>query len=170
MSSLSLSQFVIKHVIFFHYRLFLHAGAKFLDRIKKAYDRNAGLASLLVDPEFAAEINGAFSTRTFSLGLFILFVVDERRHNVVDACHYPLAFAARQPSLRRLVSLCAAGGIACPSLSASLGYLDQYRRARLPANLTQAQRDFFGAHTYERTDQAGAFHTEWAKLAAAGSQ
>jgi 6-phosphogluconate dehydrogenase len=81
--------------------------------------------------------------------------------------HSTSAPAARQASLRRIVSLCAAGGIACPSLSASLGYLDQYRRGRLPANLTQAQRDFFGAHTYERTDKPGAFHTEWAKLAAA---
>ena len=105
--------------------------AKFLDRIKKAYDRNAALPSLLVDPEFAAEIN------------------------------------ARSASLRRIVSLCAASGIACPSFSGSLGYLDQYRRARLPANLTQAQRDFFGAHTYERVDKAGAFHTEWARSAAA---
>jgi len=61
--------------------------------------------------------------------------------------------------------LCAASGIACPSFSASLCYLDQYRRARLPSNLTQAQRDFFGAHTYERTDRPGAFHTEWSKLA-----
>jgi 6-phosphogluconate dehydrogenase len=74
-----------------------------------------------------------------------------------------------QPSWRRVVSLCAATGIACPSLSSSLGYLDQYRRARLPANLTQAQRDFFGAHTYERVDKAGAFHTEWAAGAAAGA-
>jgi 6-phosphogluconate dehydrogenase len=101
--------------------------AKFLDRIKRAYDRNPELASLLVDPEFADEMN------------------------------------ARQPSWRRVVALCVATGISCPSLAASLSYLDQYRRARLPANLTQAQRDFFGAHTYERTDKAGAFHTEWSK-------
>jgi 6-phosphogluconate dehydrogenase len=40
---------------------------------------------------------------------------------------------------------------------------DQYRRVRLPANLTQAQRDFFGAHGYERTDRPGSHHTEWAK-------
>jgi 6-phosphogluconate dehydrogenase len=68
-----------------------------------------------------------------------------------------------QPSWRRIVALCAATGIACPSFSSSLGYLDQYRRARLPANLTQAQRDFFGAHGYERVDKTGSFHTEWSK-------
>jgi 6-phosphogluconate dehydrogenase len=48
-----------------------------------------------------------------------------------------------------------------PGLSGSLAYFDAYRRARLPANLIQAQRDFFGAHTYERLDRPGAFHTAW---------
>ena len=70
---------------------------------------------------------------------------------------------SRQAAWRRVVALCVASGIACPSFSASLGYFDQYRRQRLPANLTQAQRDFFGAHTFERTDKSGAFHVEWAK-------
>ncbi len=52
-------------------------------------------------------------------------------------------------------------GIPCLAFSASLGYFDSYRRARLPQNLTQAQRDFFGAHTYERVDREGVFHTDW---------
>jgi 6-phosphogluconate dehydrogenase len=52
--------------------------------------------------------------------------------------------------------------VATPAFSASLAYYDSYRRERVPANLIQAQRDFFGAHTYERTDKPGAFHTEWA--------
>lgn len=59
------------------------------------------------------------------------------------------------------MSLAAATGICAPAFSASLNYLDQYRRARLPANLTQAQRDFFGAHTYERVDKPGSFHSHW---------
>jgi 6-phosphogluconate dehydrogenase len=46
-------------------------------------------------------------------------------------------------------------------MTASLGYYDTYRRARLPANLIQAQRDFFGAHTYQRVDRDGTFHTDW---------
>jgi 6-phosphogluconate dehydrogenase len=46
-------------------------------------------------------------------------------------------------------------------MSASLAYYDAYRSAQLPANLTQAQRDFFGAHTYRRVDRPGVFHTEW---------
>ena len=48
-----------------------------------------------------------------------------------------------------------------PAFSASLAYFDSYRSARLPSNLLQAQRDFFGAHTYERVDKPGIFHTEW---------
>mmetsp|Transcript_18746 Transcript_18746/g.22370 ORF Transcript_18746/g.22370 Transcript_18746/m.22370 type:complete len:1018 (+) Transcript_18746:62-3115(+) len=67
----------------------------------------------------------------------------------------------RSQSWRRTVALCVSNGIACPSLCNSLTYFDMYRRARLPANLTQAQRDFFGGHTYERTDMPGSFHTAW---------
>jgi 6-phosphogluconate dehydrogenase len=52
-------------------------------------------------------------------------------------------------------------GVPTLAMSASLAYYDSYRRANLPQNLTQAQRDFFGAHTYERTDREGVFHTEW---------
>ena len=46
-------------------------------------------------------------------------------------------------------------------MSAALNYIEGYRTARLPANLVQAQRDYFGAHTYQRVDKEGAFHTEW---------
>lgn len=103
--------------------------AVFLDRIKKAYQRNPGLANLLVDPEFAREM------------------------------------VARQGGWRRVVGLAIQNGISVPGMSASLQYFDTYRRSRLPANLVQAQRDYFGAHTYERVDKEGAFHTEWSKLA-----
>lgn len=67
----------------------------------------------------------------------------------------------RSTAWRRVIALCVTNGIACPSLCSSLTYFDMYRRARLPANLTQAQRDFFGGHTYERTDAEGRFHTAW---------
>jgi 6-phosphogluconate dehydrogenase len=68
-----------------------------------------------------------------------------------------------QQNWRLAVGTAVENGIAVPAFSASLAYFDSYRSARLPANLLQAQRDFFGAHTYERTDkQAGQFfHTEW---------
>ncbi|CAI0451273.1 unnamed protein product [Linum tenue] len=103
--------------------------AVFLDRIKKAYDRNPELSNLLVDPEFAKEI------------------------------------IERQTAWRRVVCLAVSSGVSTPGMSSSLAYFDSYRRERLPANLVQAQRDYFGAHTYERTDMEGSFHTEWFKIA-----
>jgi 6-phosphogluconate dehydrogenase len=66
---------------------------------------------------------------------------------------------------RRVVTIAREHGIPCPALSASLDYVDSYRTASLPANLTQAQRDFFGAHTYKRIDKEGVFHTEWSAKA-----
>ncbi len=69
--------------------------------------------------------------------------------------------ANRQASLRYVVQTATALGIPCLALSSALAYLDAYRTAQLPANLTQAQRDYFGAHTYRRIDKDGVFHTEW---------
>src|SRR5713101_3589997 len=66
-----------------------------------------------------------------------------------------------QRNWRVAVSTAIKHGVAVPAFSASLAYFDSYRQARLPANLLQAQRDFFGAHTYERVDKPGFFHTEW---------
>ena len=51
-----------------------------------------------------------------------------------------------------------------PALASALAYFDGYRSARLPANLIQAQRDYFGAHTYERVDRPGSFHSDWPAL------
>ena len=71
-----------------------------------------------------------------------------------------------QASWRQVVSLAVTAGIPVPAFSASLAYYDSLRCARLPANLLQAQRDFFGAHTYERTDRPGGqtFHTDWPEI------
>ncbi|QDV50385.1 decarboxylating NADP(+)-dependent phosphogluconate dehydrogenase [Gimesia fumaroli] len=66
-----------------------------------------------------------------------------------------------QPSWRRVVSTAVELGLPVPSFTAALSYYDGYRQARLPANLLQAQRDYFGAHTYQRTDKEGTFHTDW---------
>ena len=70
---------------------------------------------------------------------------------------------ARQLALRKVMALAAENGIPALAFSAALAYYDAYRSARLPANLTQAQRDYFGAHTYRRIDRPGVFHTEWEK-------
>jgi len=69
----------------------------------------------------------------------------------------------QQEGLRQVVRLTSVVGIPIPALMATLGYFDAYRSAWQPANLIQAQRDYFGSHTYERIDAAGTFHTEWKK-------
>ena len=70
---------------------------------------------------------------------------------------------ASQEKWRHVVATAAKLGLPAPAFSSALAYFDSYRRGRLPANLIQAQRDYFGAHTYERTDKSGVFHTEWTK-------
>jgi 6-phosphogluconate dehydrogenase len=77
-----------------------------------------------------------------------------------------------QAAWRQAVTTAQAQGIAVPAMSASLAYFDSYRTADLPQNLTQAQRDFFGAHLYERADKPdrGFIHTDWAKLVSDGQK
>lgn len=71
------------------------------------------------------------------------------------------AINRHQSALRQFIQEAISRGIAVPAFSAALAYFDSYRRERLPVNLIQAQRDFFGAHTYQRIDRPGTFHTEW---------
>jgi 6-phosphogluconate dehydrogenase len=71
------------------------------------------------------------------------------------------AVVQRESAWRHVVQTAVALGIPVMSISASLAYFDSYRSARLPANLIQAQRDYFGAHTYRRVDKEGLFHTQW---------
>ncbi len=66
-------------------------------------------------------------------------------------------------SLRELVKTAADLGTPCLGFATSLGYIDTYRQKRLPANLLQGLRDYFGAHTYRRIDKEGVFHTQWDK-------
>jgi 6-phosphogluconate dehydrogenase len=71
------------------------------------------------------------------------------------------AVESRQAAWRLAVQTAVELGIPVLAMSASLAYFDAYRSPRLPANLTQAQRDYFGAHTYRRIDRSGVFHTDW---------
>lgn len=73
------------------------------------------------------------------------------------------ALISRQKALRRVVETAIELGIPISAMSMSLAYYDVYRSARIPANLIQAQRDYFGAHLYQRVDREGVFHTEWKK-------
>jgi len=101
--------------------------AHFLNRIKEAFDRDASLANLLLDPFFK---------------------------DIVQS---------NQANWRKVVTTAAELGVPAPAFSSALAYYDSYRADRLPANLLQAQRDYFGAHTYERVDKPRGefFHTEW---------
>ena len=101
--------------------------ARFLQKITEAYDREPGLANLLLDPYFREAIGGG------------------------------------QGNWRKVVAFAATHGVPAPTFSSALAYYDGYRAERLPQNLLQAQRDFFGAHTYERIDQPRGkfFHVDW---------
>jgi 6-phosphogluconate dehydrogenase len=79
---------------------------------------------------------------------------------MVDA-QFDQRLTATQADLRATINTAVALGIPIPGLMSALAYFDGYRSAWLPANLIQAQRDYFGAHTYERVDEKGMFHTEW---------
>ena len=67
----------------------------------------------------------------------------------------------RKETTRRAIVAAVQSGIPVPCMGAALSYFDGYRSERLPANLLQAQRDYFGAHTYQRVDKEGVFHTNW---------
>ncbi|MBP2627034.1 MAG: 6-phosphogluconate dehydrogenase, decarboxylating [Firmicutes bacterium] len=83
--------------------------------------------------------------------------------NLMVSPFFANVLAKVQDNWRQVVITCKEHGIPTPAFSASLDYYDSYRRKVLPANLIQAQRDYFGAHTYERTDCSGFFHTDWLK-------
>jgi 6-phosphogluconate dehydrogenase len=101
--------------------------SRFLGRIKEAFARDPGLASLLLDGFFRQ-------------------VIEEG-----------------EEAWRRVVAHAALAGVPVPAFASALAFYDGYRRGRLPANLIQAQRDYFGAHTYERVDQPRGrfYHTNW---------
>jgi 6-phosphogluconate dehydrogenase len=99
--------------------------ARFLNRIREAYQENPNLPNLLLAPYFRETMTNA------------------------------------QESWRRVIAEAVRLGIPVPAFSSALAYYDGYRCARLPANLIQAQRDLFGAHTYERVDRPGNFHSRW---------
>jgi 6-phosphogluconate dehydrogenase len=91
------------------------------------------------------------------------FDADPNLPNLLLAPYFQQAMADGDAAWRRVVSVAVQLGIPVPTLSSSLAFYDGYRSERLPANLTQAQRDYFGAHTYERIDQPRGqfFHTNW---------
>ena len=120
---------------------------------------------------YGFELNLAECTRIWKGGCIIragfldkikkAFNDDPQLANLLLAPEFRDTVLSRQTAWREVIIEAARSGIAVPAFSSSLDYFDSYRRDRLPQNLTQAQRDYFGAHTYERTDKPGVFHTEW---------
>jgi 6-phosphogluconate dehydrogenase len=89
---------------------------------------------------------------------------DPQLENLLLDPYFSDAVESNQEAWRQVVATAARVGLWAPAFGAALSYYDGYRSARLPHNLLQAQRDYFGAHTYERTDQDGAFHSDWIRM------
>jgi 6-phosphogluconate dehydrogenase len=92
------------------------------------------------------------------------FDTDPQLENLLLAPYFTKAVNDAQDAWRNVVATAARLGIWSPAFAAALAYYDGYRSERLPANLLQAQRDYFGAHTFERIDRPGAFHADWLGL------
>jgi 6-phosphogluconate dehydrogenase len=91
------------------------------------------------------------------------YAADPGLRNLLFAEYFGDAVAQAQDAWRRVVATAVTLGVPTPAFASSLAYYDGFRRERGPANLLQAQRDFFGAHTYRRTDRPGTFHTLWSE-------
>jgi 6-phosphogluconate dehydrogenase len=89
------------------------------------------------------------------------FDEDPNLENLLLHPFFKDAVEKAQAAWRKVVVVATQTGLPVPAFSTALAYYDSYRQERLPANLLQAQRDYFGAHTYQRTDKEGSFHTEW---------
>jgi 6-phosphogluconate dehydrogenase len=92
------------------------------------------------------------------------FDADPQLKNLLLYPYFTQVVHQAQEAWRRVNMLSAKYGIPAPAFADALSYYESYRRQRLPANLLQAQRDYFGAHTYQRTDKPGTFHSEWLRL------
>jgi 6-phosphogluconate dehydrogenase len=88
---------------------------------------------------------------------------DPALENLLLAPYFTKAVVAGQGAWRRVIAQAVDAGVPVPAFSSALAYYDGFRRERSPANLIQGLRDYFGAHTYRRTDMAGSFHTRWAQ-------
>ncbi|MGL5833745.1 MAG: decarboxylating NADP(+)-dependent phosphogluconate dehydrogenase [Waterburya sp.] len=136
-------------------------GMALLSKASKELNFNLNLAEIariwkggcIIQAGFLDKIKQAFNENPALLNLLL---APEFKQSIVD----------RQSAWREVLATANRLGIAVPAFSSSLDYFDSYRRATLPQNLTQAQRDYFGAHTYERVDRPRGefFHTEWKKV------
>lgn len=130
------------------FALLRHASAEYNWELKYGEIAKVFRAGCIIRAKFLQNITDAFE-QTPDLA------------NLLLAPYFKNIADEYQQALRDVVAYAVKTGIPVPTFSAAIAYYDGYRSERLPANLLQAQRDFFGAHTYERVDQEGVFHTEW---------
>ncbi len=131
-------------------------GMELLDAASKAYGYNYSLS------EVARIWKGGCIIRAKCLDYIqSAFAQQPDLGNLLLAPHFKEAILPRLPAWREVIAVAAQLDIPIPAFSSSLAYFNTYRRDRLPHNLIQAQRDYFGSHTYERIDKPGIFHTEW---------
>ncbi len=107
---------------------------------------------------------GCIIRATFLERIKVAFDAKKPPENLLLAPYFKTAIRKSQTSWRNVVTTAVRLGIPTPAFSAALAYYDGYRSECLPANLLQAQRDYFGAHTYNRTDREGVFHSDWIRL------
>ena len=133
-------------------------GLALLRAASQQYEYNLDLA------EIARIWTGGCIIRARLLGeIQSAFKADADLANLLLAREFAPRLNERTQGLRTAVRAARTLGVPCPAMSAALDYFDSYRQERLPANLIQAQRDYFGAHTYQRLDKPGTFHTEWSQ-------
>jgi len=106
---------------------------------------------------------GCIIRATFLERIKEAFLADPQLENLLLAPYFAQAVEKAQVAWRNVVCTAVHLGIPVPAFASALAYYDGYRSECLPANLLQAQRDYFGAHTYQRTDREGVFHTDWIK-------
>jgi 6-phosphogluconate dehydrogenase len=118
-----------------------------------------------IDPGEVARIwrAGCIIRATLLNDIRSAFARDRNLVNLLLDPTFAEAVTSRQAAWRRMVQTAIELGIPVPATAVSLAYFDAYRSERLPANLTQGQRDYFGAHTYRRVDRDGSFHTQWTR-------
>jgi 6-phosphogluconate dehydrogenase len=146
----------VGHAVFLGTILTYSQGLDLLRNASKAYKYDLNLAEV-------AKIwrGGCIIRSTFLEDIRVAYRANPELPNLIVDPHVAGKVKAAMPALRSVVKSAIEMGLPAPCLMASLSYLDLLRSGSLPTNLTQAQRDYFGAHTYERIEVEGTFHSHW---------
>jgi len=145
-----------KEALQFAFTLAYAQGLHLLYEASKTFNYNVNIAEVV-----RIWKGGCIIRSTLLNDLSKAYVEDSSLNNIIHSPVFIETLKNMRDAAERLCSNAMKNKIAVAAFAASLNYFDAYCTAKLPANLIQAQRDFFGAHTYERTDAPGSFHTDW---------